>query len=143
MVYCIVEGQSDRYILSVVLKKCEGLSVNIIVSDGFPSMPAVARTIMSFMNKGDKVMIVCDEDNFQRGGYGRNMFNFLMRGAAYNPSFQLFTFRPNIDYLISKKTGKDNKWKSNPAEIEKRVNENINTILNDETINKIIAFAKQ
>lgn len=79
MVYCIVEGQTDAIILTTIFRRIEGLEVKIIISDGFPSMPAVARTIMSFMERKDKVMIVCDQDNFLRDGYGRDMFGFLMR----------------------------------------------------------------
>jgi hypothetical protein len=140
MVYCIVEGQTDALILSMIFSRIEGLTVKMIVSDGFPSMPAVARTIMSRMDRRDKTMIVCDQDNFQRGGYGRDMFGFLLRGAINNPSFKLFTFNPNIDHLIAKPSD-DRGWKRNFEEIEKRVNENIEAILNDETIKKIIDFA--
>lgn len=141
MVYCIVEGQSDAYILSSVFNKVGVSMVKIIVSDGFPSLPAVARTIMSFMERGDKAMIVCDQDNFQREGYGRSMFSFLLKGAMNNPSFQLFTFNPTIDYLVSKQ-GEERDWKRNPDDIEKRVNDNFEAILNDETIKKIIAFTQ-
>lgn len=115
--------------------------VKIIVSNGFPSMPAVARTIMSYMEQEDKVMIICDQDNFEEGSYGKDMLGFLLRGAMNNPSFALFTFDPNIDYLVAN-SEKDRRWKSNPDEIEKRINENIESILKDETINKIIEFVK-
>ena len=141
MVYCIVEGHSDAIILSTVFERIDGIDVKIIVSEGFPSMPAVARTIMSFMNSRDKAMIVCDQDNFQRGGYGRDMFCFLMRGAINNPSFQLFTFDPNIDYLVTKQ-GEEPGRKGKSEEIVRRVNENIDAILKDETVSKIIRFAK-
>ncbi len=142
MVYCIVEGQTDAIILTTIFRRIEGLEVKIIISDGFPSMPAVARTIMSFMERKDKVMIVCDQDNFLRDGYGRDMFGFLMRGAINNPSFQLFTFNPNIDYLVAS-SDEERGWKRNSGEIEKKVNEHIERILKDETVNKIIGFAKQ
>lgn len=142
MVYCIVEGHSDAIILSTVFQRIGFSMVKIIVSGGFPSLPAVARTIMSYTERGDKTMIVCDQDNFHAGGYGRDMFGFLLRGAINNPSFQLFTFNPNIDYLIAK-PGEDRGWKKNTPEIEKRVNENIDAILKDETVNKIIEFAQK
>ena len=100
MVYCIVEGQTDIVILSIVLKEKCSQPVKIIMSGGFPSMPAVARTIMSYIEIGDRVMIVCDQDSFDNVGYKRDMFGFLLRGASNNPAFKLFTFSPNIDILI-------------------------------------------
>ena len=97
---------------------------------------------MSFMNRRDKAMLVCDQDNFKKGGYGRDMFGFLMRGAINNTSFKLFTFNPNIDYLVAKPDeGRILKW--NMGEIEKRVNERIETILKDETVKNIIGFAQK
>lgn len=140
MIYCIVEGRTDCIILTRVFNVVQA-DVKIIVSNGFPSMPAVARTIMSYMEQEDKVMIICDQDNFEEGSYGKDMLGFLLRGAMNNPSFALFTFDPNIDYLVAN-SEKDRRWKSNPDEIEKRINENIESILKDETINKIIEFVK-
>lgn len=140
MIYCIVEGRTDCIILMRVFNVVQA-DVKIIVSNGFPSMPAVARTIMSYMEQEDKVMIICDQDNFEEGSYGKDMLGFLLRGAMNNPSFALFTFDPNIDYLVAN-SEKDRRWKSNPDEIEKRINENIESILKDETINKIIEFVK-
>lgn len=142
MVYCIVEGQSDALILSTIFDRNDVRNVKIIVSEGFPSMPAVARTIMSFMGRRDRVMIVCDDDNFQNGGYGRDMFGFLLRGAMNNNSFRLFTFNPNIDTLLVN-PGEEKLPSKNPDEIERRTVENIDAILKDETINQIIAFARQ
>lgn len=140
MIYCIVEGRTDCIILMRVFNVVQA-DVKIIVSNGFPSMPAVARTIMSYMEQEDKVMIICDQDNFEEGSYGKDTLGFLLRGAMNNPSFALFTFDPNIDYLVAN-SEKDRRWKSNPDEIEKRINENIESILKDETINKIIEFVK-
>lgn len=140
MIYCIVEGRTDCIILMRVFNVVQA-DVKIIVSNGFPSMPAVARTIMSYMEQEDKVMIICDQDNFEEGSYGKDMLGFLLRGAMNNPSFALFTFDPNIDYLVAN-SEKDRRWKRNPDEIEKRINENIESILKDETINKIIEFVK-
>lgn len=140
MIYCIVEGRTDCIILMRVFNVVQA-DVKIIVSNGFPSMPAVARTIMSYMEQEDKVMIICDQDNFEEGSYGKDMLGFLLRGAMNNPSFALFTFDPNIDYLVAN-SEKDRRWKNNPDEIEKRINENIESILKDETINKIIEFVK-
>lgn len=140
MIYCIVEGKTDSIILTKVFGAVN-TNVKIIVSNGFPSMPAVARTIMSYMEPEDKVMIVCDQDSFHEGSYGKDMLGFLLRGAINNPSFALYTFDPNIDYLVVK-TGENKKWKANAREIEKRVNDNIDAILNDETIKKIIEFTQ-
>ena len=140
MIYCIVEGRTDCIILTRVFNVVQA-DVKIIVSYGFPSMPAVARTIMSYMEQEDKVMIVCDQDKFVEGSYGKDLLGFLLRGAMNNPSFALFTFDPNIDYLLAK-SEKDRRWKSNPDEIERRINENIKSILKDETINRIIEFVK-
>ena len=53
-----------------------------------------------------------------------------------------FTFDPNIDYLLGK-SGEDIGWKRNPSEIERRVNENIEPILKDVTINSIIEFIRK
>jgi hypothetical protein len=142
MIYCIVEGQTDKVILSIVLNETCHIETKIIVTDGFPSMPAVARTIMSFMNLGDKVMIVCDQDNFQEGKYGRDMLNFLLRGAMNNNSFELFTFDPNIDKLISK-PNEAKTWKRNHKLIETRVRDNINIILQEETMKRIVEFAQK
>lgn len=142
MVYCIVEGQTDAIILTTIFRTIKGLEVKIIISDGFPSMPAVARTIMSFMERKDKVMIVCDQDNFLRDGYSRDMFGFLMRGAINNPSFQLFTFNPNIDCLVAE-SDVGRLRKRNKSEIEKMVNKRIETILKDETVKNIIGFAQK
>lgn len=139
MIYCVVEGRTEGIILAKVFDAVKA-DVKIIVSYGFPSMPAVARTIMSYMEQEDKVMIVCDQDNFQEGRYGKDMLGFLLRGAINNPLFSLFTFEPNIDYLVSKQ-GEDRSWKKNTDEIEKRTNENMDTILNDNTVKRIVAFA--
>ena len=138
MIYCIVEGRTDCIILTKVFDVVKA-DVKIIVSNGFPSMPAVARTIMSYMEQEDKVMIVCDQDNFMEGSYGKDMLGFLLRGAMNNPSFALFTFDPNIDYLVAK-SNNDRRWKSKPDEIERMVNENIESIMRDETIIRIIEF---
>lgn len=102
-------------------------------------MPAVARTIMSYMEQENKVMIVCDQENFMEGSYGKDMLGFLLRGAMNNPSFALFTFDPNIDYLVAK-SDEDRGWKGNSCEIERRVIENIEPILKDVTINGILEF---
>lgn len=139
MIYCIVEGKTDSIILTKIFGAVNA-NVKIIVSNGFPSMPAVARTIMSYMESEDKVMIVCDQDSFHEGSYGKDMLGFLLRGAINNPAFALFTFDPNIDYLVAK-TGENKGWKANIGEIEKRINDNIDAILNDETVKKIIEFA--
>lgn len=141
MIYCIVEGKTDCIILTKVFDIVK-VEVKIIVSNGFPSMPAVARTIMSYMEQEDKVMIVCDQENFKEGSYGKDMLGFLLRGAMNNPSFAMFTFDPNIDYLVGK-SGEDIGWKRNPSEIERRVNENIEHILKDVTINSIIEFIRK
>lgn len=141
MIYCIVEGKTDCIILTKVFDIVK-VEVKIIVSNGFPSMPAVARTIMSYMEQEDKVMIVCDQENFKEGSYGKDMLGFLLRGAMNNPSFAMFTFDPNIDYLVGK-SGEDIGWKRNPSEIERRVNENIEPILKDVTINSIIEFIRK
>lgn len=141
MIYCIVEGKTDCIILTKVFDIVK-VKVKIIVSNGFPSMPAVARTIMSYMEQEDKVMIVCDQENFKEGSYGKDMLGFLLRGAMNNPSFAMFTFDPNIDYLVGK-SGEDIGWKRNPSEIERRVNENIEPILKDVTINSIIEFIRK
>lgn len=45
MIYCIVEGKTDCIILTKVFDIVK-VEVKIIVSNGFPSMPAVARTII-------------------------------------------------------------------------------------------------
>ena len=141
MIYCIVEGKTDCIILTKVFDIVK-VEVKIIVSNGFPSMPAVTRTIMSYMEQEDKVMIVCDQENFKEGSYGKDMLGFLLRGAMNNPSFAMFTFDPNIDYLVGK-SGEDIGWKRNPSEIERRVNENIEPILKDVTINSIIEFIRK
>lgn len=141
MIYCIVEGRTDCMILTKVFDAVKA-KVRIIISNGFPSMPAVARTIMSYMAEDDKVMIVCDQDNFQEGRYGKDMLGFLLRGAMNNPSFKLFTFGPNIDYLLAK-SDEGKGWKGNKDEIERRVNENMDSILQDQTVRLIIDFAKQ
>ena len=141
MIYCIVEGKTDCIILTKVFDIVK-VEVKIIVSNGFPSMPAVARTIMSYMEQEDKVMIVCDQEIFKEGSYGKDMLGFLLRGAMNNPSFAMFTFDPNIDYLVGK-SGEDIGWKRNPSEIERRVNENIEPILKDVTINSIIEFIRK
>lgn len=141
MIYCIVEGKTDCIILTKVFDIVK-VEVKIIVSNGFPSMPAVARTIMSYMEQEDKVMIVCDQENFKEGSYGKDMLGFLLRGAMNNPSFAMYTFDPNIDYLVGK-SGEDIGWKRNPSEIERRVNENIEPILKDVTINSIIEFIRK
>ena len=141
MIYCIIEGKTDCIILTKVFDIVKA-EVKIIVSNGFPSMPAVARTIMSYMEQEDKVMIVCDQENFMEGSYGKDMLGFLLRGAMNNPSFAMFTFDPNIDYLVAK-SDEDRGWKSNPSEIERRVNENIEPILKDVTINRIIEFIRK
>lgn len=140
MIYCIVEGKTDSIILTKVFDAVNA-NVKIIISNGFPSMPAVARTIMSYMDTEDKVMIVCDQDSFHEGSYGKDMLGFLLRGAVNNPSFALFTFDPNIDYLVAK-PGENKGWKAKAREIEKRINDNIDAILKDETIKKIIEFAQ-
>ncbi len=141
MSYCIVEGRTDCIILTKVFDAVK-TDVKIIVSNGFPSMPAVARTIMSYMEENDKVMIVCDQDNFQEGSYGKDMLGFLLRGAMNNPSFKLFTFNPNIDYLVANpQEGRG--WKVDATEVEKRVCENMESILNDNTVRLIVEFAKQ
>lgn len=140
MIYCIVEGKTDDLILTKIFSKVNA-NVKIIVSNGFPSMPAVARTIMSYMEPEDKVMIVCDQDSFHEGSYGKDMLGFLLRGAMNNPSFALFTFDPNIDYLVAKE-GENRGWKANSGEIEKRVKDKIDEILKDETVKKIIEFAQ-
>lgn len=141
MIYCIVEGKTDCIILTKVFDIVK-VEVKIIVSNDFPSMPAVARTIMSYMEQEDKVMIVCDQENFKEGSYGKDMLGFLLRGAMNNPSFAMYTFDPNIDYLVGK-SGEDIGWKRNPSEIERRVNENIEPILKDVTINSIIEFIRK
>lgn len=141
MIYCIVEGRTDCIILTKVFDIVKA-EVKIIVSNGFPSMPAVARTIMSYMEQEDKVMIVCDQENFMEGRYGKDMLGFLLRGAMNNPSFGMFTFDPNIDYLVAK-SDEDRGWKGDSSEIEKRVNENIEPILKDVTINGIIEFIRK
>lgn len=141
MIYCIVEGRTDCIILTKVFDIVKA-EVKIIVSNGFPSMPAVARTIMSYMEQEDKVMIVCDQENFMEGSYGKDMLGFLLRGAMNNPSFAMFTFDPNIDYLVAK-SDEDRGWKGDSSEIERRVNENIEPILKDVTINGIIEFIRK
>ena len=92
MIYCIVEGQSDAIIMSTVLNEIQKLGAKIIMSNGFPSMPAVARTIMSYMDRRDKVLMVCDQDDFKEGSYGKDMLRFLLRGAMNNQSIELFVF---------------------------------------------------
>lgn len=141
MIYCIVEGKTDCIILKKVFDIVKA-EVKIIASNGFPSMPAVARTIMSYMEQEDKVMIVCDQENFMEGSYGKDMLGFLLRGAMNNPSFALFTFNPNIDSLVAR-SNEDRGWKGKPSEIERRVNENIEFILKDVTINRIIEFIRK
>ena len=140
MIYCIVEGKTDCVILEKVFKSLD-ITVKVITSNGFPSLPAVARTIMSYMNPNDKVMIVCDYDNFRENSYGKEMLAFLLRGAMSNPSFALFTFDPNIDHLIQK-TYENKKCKKNVSEIEAMVNSNIDRIKENKTIQKIIEFVK-
>lgn len=139
--FCIVEGKTDRYILSKVFKEVN-VNVKFIVTNGISSMPAVARTIMSYKEQEDKVMIVCDQDNFKEGRYGKDVLGFLLRGDMNNPSFALFTFDPNIDYLVAK-SKEDRGWKINTDEIERRINNNIESILKDETINRIIEFVRE
>lgn len=141
MIYCIVEGQSDAIIMSTVLNEIQKLGAKIIMSNGFPSMPAVARTIMSYMDRRDKVLMVCDQDDFKEGSYGKDMLRFLLRGAMNNQSIELFVFNPNIDKLVST-SGEGNVWKGKPAELEQRVRDNIDSILKDETIIRILEFAK-
>lgn len=141
MIYLIVEGETDAFILTVVLKEMSFGSYKIIKSNGFPSMPAVARTIMSYINTGDRVLIVCDQDSFNDAGYKKNMFAFLMRGAGNNPAFKLFTFVPNIDILIPEL--EENKGlKGDYPELEKKIIENMESILENETIQSIVAFVK-
>ena len=79
--YCIVEGKSDAVILSAIFKQGLDNQPKIIESNGFPSMPAVARTILSFAEETDKVIIVCDQDSFDNVSYQKNMLGFLLRGA--------------------------------------------------------------
>ncbi len=141
MIYCIVEGTTDCVILTKVFDAVEA-DVKIIVSGGFSTMPAIARTIMSYMEQEDKAMIVCDQDNFIEGSYGKDILGFLLRGATNNPSFALFTFNPNIDYLVAE-SKEDKRWKCNSDEIEKRINENIKSILKDKTIKRITKFVKR
>lgn len=140
MIYCIVEGKTDSLILSKVFETVN-VDVKIIESNGFPSMPAVARTIMSYMESEDKVMIVCDQDNFHEGSYGKDMLGFLLRGAMNNSSFKLFTFDPNIDYLIAK-PGEGRVRKDKIDVVEKRINENMSSILQDKTVVEIIEFVQ-
>lgn len=142
MVYCIVEGVTDSVIMSAILNEQNHLGVKIIFSGGFPTMPAVARTIMSSMEKGDKAMIVCDRDNFQAGRYGRDMLGFLLRGAVNNPAFALFAFSPNIDKLVAD-PGENKSWKKDPEELSRRIEGRMERILQDETVMKIIEFAKK
>lgn len=141
MIYLIVEGDTDAFILTVVLKELSFGSCKIIKSNGFPSMPAVARTIMSYIDTGDRVLIVCDQDSFNDVGYKRDMFAFLMRGASNNPAFKLFTFVPNIDILIPGL--KEMKGlKGNYPELGKKIIENMESISKNETIQSILAFVK-
>ena len=138
MIYCIVEGTFEQRLFTAVFTRI-GVSFKIIVSRGFPSIPAVARTVMSFMDDGDKVIIVCDQSNFQEGRYGRDMLGFLLRGAMNNPNFSLFVFDPSIDTLIPRLC--DNpEWKGQPQVIDNQIRANIETILSDETIRSIITF---
>lgn len=141
MIYLIVEGKSDAIILSVVFKEISLDSCKIIISNGFPSMPAVARTIMSYIETGDRVLIVCDQESFNDAGYKRNMFAFLMRGAGNNPAFRLFTFVPNIDILIPG-LEKNKRLKGDCPELEKMVIGNMESILKNETIKRIAEFIK-
>ncbi len=141
MIYLIVEGDTDAFILTVVLKEMSFGSCKIIKSNEFPSMPAVARTIMSYIDTGDRVLIVCDHDSFNDAGYKRDMFAFLMRGAGNNPAFKLFTFDPNIDILIPGL--EENKGlKGNYPDLEKKIIENMESISKNETIQSILAFVK-
>ena len=142
MIYCVVEGKTDGAIISSVFKNLGIQSVKIINSNGFPSMPAVARTIMSYMNSDDKVMIICDKDDFRGSDSSTGMYGYLLRGAMYNPSFGLFVFDPNIDCLIVEPV-EGSKWKGNkPTEINRMVAEKIDAIKRNDTIKKIMSFIK-
>lgn len=142
MVYCIVEGKSDAVILSAIFKQGLDNQPKIIESNGFPSMPAVARTILSFAEETDKVIIVCDQDSFDNVSYQKNMLGFLLRGAMNNPLFKLITFNPNIDVLIPNDM-KVKGWKNKTNELKRYVVEHIEKIMTNETIKEIISFIEK
>jgi hypothetical protein len=138
MVYCIVEGRTDTVILSSIFEnKCE--IPKIIVSNGIPSMPAVARTILSFMEESDKVALVCDQDSFDETKYQKEMLGFLLRGAMNNPRFKLFVFDPNIDVLIPEEYKKKG-WKQKTRELHDVVIENMDKIMKHTTVKELLDF---
>lgn len=142
MIYCIVEGKSDVVILSAIFGEKINEQPKIIESNGFPSIPAVARTILSFAEETDKVMIVCDQDSFDNESYQKNMLGFLLRGAMNNPQFKLFTFNPNIDVLIPNEM-KVKGWKNKTNELKSYVFEHIEAIMTNETVQEIINFIEK
>lgn len=141
MIYCIVEGYTDKKILSFIIDKVfdKKSNINIIVTSGFHSIPAVVRTVMSFMESDDKVMIVCDQENFNNDIYSKNMLGFLLRGAMNNSSLKLFTFKPNIDILLHS----NNIHKNDYERLKQEVNKNMDSIMKNETIKEILEFIKK
>lgn len=142
MVYCIVEGKSDAVILAAIFKQVLNNQPKIIESNGFPSMPAVARTILSFAEETDKVMIVCDQDSFDNESYQMNMLGFLLRGAMNNPQFKLVTFNPNIDVLIPNEM-KVKGWKTKTDEQKSFVIEHMESVMTNETVQEIVDFIEK
>ncbi len=140
--YCIVEGKSDSVILSAIFEQGLDNKPKIIESNGFPSMPAVARTILSFAEETDKVMIVCDQDSFDNESYQKNMLGFLLRGAMNNPQFKLVTFNPNIDVLIPKEM-KVKGWKNKTNELKRYVSGHIKDMMANGTVQEIIGFIEK
>ena len=142
MLYCITEGKTDSIILSTIIKNQLNEESKMIVSSGIPSIPAVARTILSFIQESDKVIVVCDQDSFDDENYQKGMLGFLLRGAMNNPQLKVFIFNPNIDILIPEQN-KTPGWKRRASQLPGIVNEHIASIAENETVKAIIQFISE
>lgn len=143
MIYCITEDQSDSLILSAYFELAlEHVPRKMIVSNGVPSIPAIARTILSFAEESDRVIVICDQDSFENEKYQKDMLGFLLRGAMNNPLFRLFVFDPNMGILIPEEK-KIKGWNSKAKYIQTVVSECSSCIAQNQTIMEILSFINE
>ncbi len=97
-IYLVVEGNSDKAILSRVLSTPENTQLKFFVSEGFSNALSMVKTIFD-LRPLDKIILIVDNDTLH--GHNEFMFNAQLNTHIYSrldsDLFRLFEMTPNIE----------------------------------------------
>ena len=140
----IVEGKLDRVILEHIFNnKFPKSDYNIVycVTHGYSSMMSSVRPIIDKVPAETKILVVYDSDttNPRTSEEKKDLVKYIINYSMFKDRIGVFSFDPYIETIFPPKT----RLQKSIDSYIKAVNDNLNSIMNQKTIQEMVKFIEK